>query len=328
MSAAERATPPLVVVLGASGFVGSAVSAALARRPIRLRLVSRRPAALPADRVAGIEVRAADLTRRSALAEAVAGADVVVHLVAHTDDGWRVADGDTRAEQVNVGLVRDLVAALAARRRTGPPPAVIFAGTCLNGHDRLADENGSGKPRSPYCRQKLIAEHLLEQATADGVLRAVALRLPPVYGYGPGNGRLVVEVMIRRALAGEPLTMWHDGTPRRDLVHLDDIAAAFVAAIDHVDSLAGRFWLVGSGQGEPLGKVFAEIADIVAEHTGRPAVPVVSVPPPSNAEPTDLRSVEIDSSPFRAVTGWRPAVPLRDGLSRTVAALAGTVSVG
>jgi nucleoside-diphosphate-sugar epimerase len=342
-------------VLGASGFIGSALSRALATRPIGLRLVARRPAPVPRHAVADVEVCATDLTAPGALAAAVADCDAVVHLVAYTDGGWRVADGDTVAERVNVGLVEDLVAALRSHRaapatvdsrRAVPaavaagvaapaapvsvcaPPAVLFAGTDtqvgLTDHERI-DGTEPDRPRSAYCRQKLAAENVLKQATADGLIRAASLRLPTVYGHGPDStcaDRGVVSLMVRRALAGDPLTMWHDGTVRRDLVYIDDVTAAFVAALDHMDALAGRHWLIGSGMGVPLGVVFAQIADLVSGRTGRAPVEVVSVDPPAHAEPTDLKSVEIDSSAFRAVTGWRPWVSLRDGLTRTVTALA------
>jgi nucleoside-diphosphate-sugar epimerase len=307
-----------VVVLGASGFLGSAISRALARRPIDLRLVARRETPVPADAVARVEVLAANLTEPGVLASAVDGADVIVHLVAHTDGGWRVADGDTVAERVNRGLVEDLVGAVRGR------PVVLFAGTDtqvgLTEHVRI-DGTEPDHPRSAYCRQKLAAENALKQATVDGVLRGISLRLPTVYGHGPESSaadRGVVALMVRRAFAGQELTMWHDGSVRRDLVHVDDVVDAFLAAIDHPDQLAGRHWLVGSGAGVPLGDVFSLVARTVARHTGKPPVPVVSVPPPAHAEPTDLKSVEIDSSAFRSATGWCPEISLVVGVERTV----------
>ncbi|HEU5471630.1 MAG TPA: NAD-dependent epimerase/dehydratase [Actinophytocola sp.] len=317
---------PLVVVLGASGFIGSAVARALARQPVRLRLVARRPAPSPVDPVADIEVCAADLTAPGVLAGAVAGADTIVHLVAYTEGGWRVADGDAVAERINVGLVRDLIDVLAGFDRA---PAVLFAGTDtqvgLTAHDRI-DGTEPDRPRCAYSRHKLTAETLLKRATAAGVLRAVSLRLPTVYGHGPdstADDRGVVAFMVRRALAGHDLTMWNDGSVRRDFVYIDDVTAAFTAAAAHVEALAGAHWLIGTGTGEPLGKVFTAIAELVARHTGRPPAPVVSIPPPPHAEPTDLKSVEIDSTAFRTVTGWQPRIPLHEGLRRTVTAIAG-----
>ncbi|WP_030437886.1 NAD-dependent epimerase/dehydratase family protein [Actinoplanes subtropicus] len=315
--------PPRVVLLGASGFVGSAVLRELATRPIRVRAVSRRPALVPGDTRAEIEVRSADLCEPGSMAEAVAGADVVIHAVAYIAGSttWRVADGDAAAERVTVGLVRDLV---DAARRSGPPLRVVFAGAASQAGPaarEILDGTETDRPAGEYDRQKLAAERILLAADAAGVVQATSIRLPTVFGSGPrstARDKGVVSLMVRRAVAGQDITMWHDGTVRRDLVYIDDVARALVAAADHIAELAGRAWLLGSGYGAPLGEVFRMVAKLVAEETGRPPVPVVSVPAPAHAEAGDFQSVTIDSSGFRAVTGWSPRVPLDEALARTV----------
>ncbi|MFD0661058.1 NAD-dependent epimerase/dehydratase family protein [Thermocatellispora tengchongensis] len=185
-------------------------------------------------------------------------------------------------------------------------------------------------PVSVYGRHKLGAERALKQASAEGVLRGVVLRLPTVFGQGPASvapDRGVCATMIRRALAGEPLTMWHDGTVERDLLYVEDAARAFLAALDHADALAGRHWVVGTGVGTPLRALFTRIAELVAAATGAPPVPVASVPAPPEAAATDSVGYAIDSSAFRAATGWRPEVSLDDGLAATVRAMAGSALV-
>lgn len=112
--------------------------------------------------------------------------------------------------------------------------------------------------------------------------------------------------------------MWHDGTVRRDLLYVEDVAAA----IGHLDELAGRHWLLGTGQGSQLGGVFETVSRLVGEITGKQPAPVTSIVPPAHAEAGDFRSVTIDSTAFRAVTGWSPATPLEDALRATVAFLA------
>ncbi|EPH43886.1 putative UDP-glucose 4-epimerase [Streptomyces aurantiacus JA 4570] len=164
---------------------------------------------------------------------------------------------------------------------------------------------------------------MLKQATADGLVRAVSLRLPTLYGLAPrpGGERGVVAAMTRRALAGQPLTLWNDGTVRRDLLHVRDAAAAFAAALDHADALAGRHWPVGTGEGVALAELFTLIAWTVAEHTGEPSVPVRTEPPPDGAVGADQESVRVDPSAFHGRTGWRHAIRPRPGVRRTVAAL-------
>lgn len=319
-----RDAMPLITVLGATGFVGSAVLAHLARRDVRVRAVARRPAGPPPDPAARIEVISADLTDRDALAAAVAGSDAVVHVLL-CEGGWRAADRPG-GELVNVGVMRDLVEVL--RGDASPPPTVVYGGAAsqvgVPPREPL-DGTETDRPATVYDGQKLAAEQILEKATAAGWVRGVGLRLPTVFGEGTAPGtadRGVVAAMARRALAGEPITLWHDGTVRRDLVHISDVAAAFVAALDHPERLAGRHWLLGAGRGEPLGDVFRAVARLAAERTGTEPVPVTSVEPPPHAPETDFRSITIDSTPFRTITGWRPRVPLREGLDRTVAALA------
>ncbi|MFE0788375.1 NAD-dependent epimerase/dehydratase family protein [Streptomyces mutabilis] len=351
---------PLITVLGASGFIGSHVVAELAGRPVRLRAVARRPT-VPAGlgrSVADVETRAVDLSRPGALAEAVAGSDAVVHLVAHLDGAgaWRAADGDSAAERLNTGLVQELADALRPTPAAGRPPAVVlFASTATTAPDPttgtgrpattglvpatpgLAPANAapdsanaapapaSTAPATPYERQKAAAERILADATAAGELCGVSLRLPTVFGpaTAPAVDRGVVSAMARRALDGEPITMWHDGTVRRDLLYVRDAATAFTAALDHARTLAGRHWSVGSGHATPLGDVFRALAATVASRTGGPPVPVRRVEPPAFASAADFRDVRTDPAPFGSATGWAPRVPLREALDRTVAALAG-----
>ncbi|MER5934746.1 NAD-dependent epimerase/dehydratase [Streptomyces sp. NPDC002054] len=347
----------LITVLGASGFIGSAVTAELALHGARLRTVSRRPAL----EVPGAEHRIADVTEPGRLAEAVAGSDAVIHLVAELSGtgtaNWRAA-GDGPAAR----LMEDLVGALAdgragrggtgrrteagprakadggsgaggraedgrpgavgchgaAGRPGGPPPVVLFAST--------VPPCGPGAP-TPYERGKRAAEQVLERATARGAVRGISLRLPTVYGpatTGAGAAdRGVVSAMARRAAAGDPITLWHDGTVRRDLLYVRDAAAAFAAALGHADALAGTHWDVGTGDSLPLGEVFHALAGVVAARTGRPPVPVLRVEAPPYAAAADFRDVTADPAPFRTATGWAPRVPLPEGLARTAAALTG-----
>lgn len=314
---------PLVAVLGATGFVGSAVLAALAGQELRLRAVARHPAAVPHGARADVEVVTADLTDRDALSTAVKDADVVIHALL-CEGGWRAA-AEPGGERTNVGVLRDLLDLVANPDR---PPLVIYAGAASQvgpPPNEPLDGSEPDLPGTVYDEQKLAAERLLLEASAAGMVRGVGLRLPTVYGEGtvPGTAdRGVVAAMARRALAGQEITLWHDGTVRRDLVHIADIAAAFAAAVEHPAELAGRAWLLGAGRGDALGDVFRTVARHAAARTGRPPVPVVSVQPPAHAPETDFLSVTIDSTPFRSVTGWRPRVPLDEGLERTVAALA------
>ncbi|MFF1946138.1 NAD-dependent epimerase/dehydratase family protein [Rhodococcus qingshengii] len=330
MKSSNTDAAPLVVVLGASGLVGSAVVRAMADRPIRLRLVGRRPIAVPPGAQARIEILRVDLTQSGAMAVAVEGADVVVHLVAHIAGSatWRVSSNDQLAERVNLGLVRDLVDYFASGASTlrGPAPVVVFAGSMSQtGRSKWGRicEADIGEPLTPYDEQKMRAERLLLDATRDGLVRAVPLRLATLFGRGNDVilDRGVVATMMRRALADQTLTMWHDGSVTRDITCTDDVGGAVLAAVDHADALAGRHWLVGTGHATPIAELFRGIAQAVAETTTRAPVPVVSIPPPGHSSPTDQLDFVVDPSAFHRVTGWRAAIRWEDALRPTAAAL-------
>ncbi|WP_405145028.1 NAD-dependent epimerase/dehydratase [Sphaerisporangium sp. NBC_01403] len=315
---------PLVVVLGASGFVGSALVEKLVLRRVRLRLVARRLSPVPGGGPAEVDVRRADLAVPGQVAEAVAGADVVVNMLLHGD--WRTATD--AVDQVNRGVVSDIVETIRAERGPGPPPVVLFPGSTSQAGSRVPariDGTEPDDPETPYDRQKTAAEGLLKAATAQGVVRGVTLRLPTVFGGGvtPDADRGVVAAMARRALAGEPLTMWGDGGVERDLLYVGDTAEAFLAALDHADALAGGHWLLGTGRGTSVRDLFTAIAEAVSEYTGAPPVPVISTPPPDGATLMDLKSVVADPAAFRRRTGWTARVPLQEALRRTVVSVAG-----
>ncbi|WP_211659195.1 NAD-dependent epimerase/dehydratase [Phytoactinopolyspora halophila] len=324
MTTTER--KPVVSVLGASGYLGSVLTGFLANLPIRLRAVARRHSPVPERSLAEIEVCATDLTDPGCLADAVADADVVFHLCKHSG-GWRDAEHDPDSERTNVGTMRELVETFRVRRPVGEPPLVVLAATTSQvgrPPDHPLNGRESDRPVTAYDRQKLAAERILKAANDEAVIRGVSLRLPTVFGQSrrsevPDQG--VIATMVRRALAAEPLTMWHDGTVKRDLVYVEDVVEAFLAAMRRPDVLAGHHWLVGSGRQYELRTVFEAVAESVATHSGKPAVPVLSVQPPPHAPVIDFLSVMIDPTPFRLASGWCARTELRDAVDRTVACL-------
>jgi nucleoside-diphosphate-sugar epimerase len=323
-----NAAKPLITVLGSSGLVGTAITRELARRPIRLRLVGRRPTTVPPQPLAEIDMRTVDLTEPGAVAEAIDGSDAVIHLVAHISGAstWRVSSTDPVAERVNLGLVQDLIEAVRAAQ-PARPPVVLLAGSMSQAGKSTKDRIDGSEPDAPltaYDRQKLDAERAILAATEEGLIRGSTLRLATLYTQGtdsPALDRGVVSAMMRKAFANQPLTMWHDGTVTRDLVCVDDVARAFVAALDRPERTAGRYWLVGTGQAVSIASLFKMISKTVATHTGAEPVPVTSVPPAEHSMPTDQLDFVLDPSAFQDATGWAPQVSLLEGLDCLAAAM-------
>ncbi|HEX6872329.1 MAG TPA: NAD-dependent epimerase/dehydratase family protein, partial [Micromonosporaceae bacterium] len=177
--------PPVVVVLGASGCIGSVFTAALARRRVRLRAVSRRPP--PALGIATVELYTADLTDPEQLRSAVDGADVVVHCLAAAG-----AQGDDKADDCWVGLnaatMAGLLDAVASRPASSRPVTVIYAGSITQvgvPPRTLLDGTEADLPVTAFERDKQAGESALLRASAEGQIEGISVRLPTVFGHSP-----------------------------------------------------------------------------------------------------------------------------------------------
>ncbi|TCP53439.1 reductase VcaE [Tamaricihabitans halophyticus] len=312
-----------VTVLGAGGFLGSAVTRMLLDQQIRLKLIARRPLELPADAAADVSVHVLDATDPDALAPVLLGSDVILFMIRPSWD-WRRADATELGEAVNVGPMRTIIQTFAGRAET---PLCVYAGsTGQTGTppEHPMDGTEIDMPNSDYERQKYQAERLMFTAHREGILRAVSLRLCMVFGQQAGGGTDpgIVRLMGRRALAGNELTVWGDGTVTRDLLYVRDCAEAFRAVLDAPEGLLGRHWVVGSGEAWSLTRLFGKVAESVGRHTDKPPVPVVSVPPPEHAVSADAHSVFVNPEAFQRVTGWRARTSVEAGVDETVAVLA------
>ncbi|HZC58218.1 MAG TPA: SDR family NAD(P)-dependent oxidoreductase [Xanthobacteraceae bacterium] len=322
-----------IVITGAQGFIGTALAKRLVRDGYALRLVSRspRPSRLDTPRNTQIDYVAADLRDPRAWSQLLDGADAVVHLSSRTD--LRAAEADPRGDDdINIAPIRAL-AEVAAKRPTSA--AVIFASTVTvaGAHPKLpVDESARDDPCSVYDRHKQICETILREATGRGALRACTLRLSNVYGYGSAlinANRGILNVMINRAMSGEPLTLYGDGAYVRDFTHLGDVVEAFRIAIAKPAICDGRHYVITSGQGNSLAQAYDLIAAAALQHTGRRGE-IRRVAEPRDLHPIEKRNFVGNSRLFGNLTGWSARFDLQAGIRdyfERVAAQAKTGSV-
>ena len=246
------------------------------------------------------------------------GAAAIVHLSARTD--LRAAEADPEGDEaLNVAPVRALVRAAA---KADAPPKIVFASTVTifgPQHANPADEHTPDRPCSVYDRHKVACETILREATAAGTLHACTLRLANVYGLGGSSvnsNRGILNVMMRRALAGEALTLYGEGAYVRDFIHLDDVVEAFAVAADAgPDVCDGSHYVIATGQGHSLAEAYRLIADTAYAATGR-RVEIKHVPEPADLHPIERRNFVGNSSLYRQRTGWRPRISLPEGIGR------------
>ncbi|MCC9203519.1 NAD-dependent epimerase/dehydratase family protein [Arthrobacter sp. zg-Y769] len=184
---------PVWVVLGASGFIGSAVRSALAAHGIEVRAVSApRLGAAGTDAAALLAEAAALDTERSRLAAAFAGADVVVNAAGLATPGALDSPGLRGANSLLPALVADAADAAGVRR------FVHLSSAAVQGHRAFLDESLQVEPFSAYSRSKALGEQVLTARTG-GTCSVATVRATSVQG----PGRATTAKLAR--LAASPL---------------------------------------------------------------------------------------------------------------------------
>jgi dTDP-L-rhamnose 4-epimerase len=332
-----------VLLTGGAGFIGSRVDAALRAAGHDVVAVDAMlPAAHGGNAALPPSCRRVDIRDADALAPLLTGVDLVCHQAAVVGAGVDAADAPAfgshndfgtavlLAQMFEAGVQRLVLASsmvvygqgryrCAQHGPVDPLPrrrADLDAGTfehrCPVGGEELAwqlvDEEAPLRPRSLYAASKTAQEHYAlawSESTGGSV---VALRYHNVYGPGmprdtPYSG---VAAIFRSALEkGQPPTVFEDGGQMRDFVHVDDVAAANLAA---VATERGRFTAANVCSGQPIS--ILEVATTLCEARDSAVSPVIT----GQYRSGDVR--HIVASPARAteVLGFRAAVDPRQGL--------------
>jgi nucleoside-diphosphate-sugar epimerase len=252
---------PVLLVTGASGFVGSSLLASYPATRPRIGLVrpGRAGAAHP-----GLSYRTLGSWTEEALTRAFHGVDAVVHAASVVHH-----PGATEAEyaRFNVEGTRSLVQAC---KLAGVKRLVFLSTIKVYGEEPGAgvlDESTPVVGDSPYARTKIEAEQLVLAAGAEGGLSTAVLRLCPVFGRGDKSN---VQAMIR-AIDRRRFVLPGGGHNRKSIVHISTVTEVARAA---VDSAAKGIFLVADTEAPSM----RELADIMARVLHAPRPP--SVPEP------------------------------------------------
>jgi len=311
------------LVSGAHGFVGSHLARALLERGDDVRVLDRpapRLADVGGERLSGLDllgIRAevelveADLRDAEAVAGAVAGVDAVFHLAAQTIVGV-ARDSPLETLEVNVRGAWNVFEAC----REHDVGRVVFASS---------DKAYGSSPELPYREDfplRAAGPYDASKAAADVIARSYAhayglpiavTRFANVYGGGDLNfSRLIPETVVA-ALDGRPPVIRSDGSPERDLLHVDDAVAAYLAIAAALGGAGARGEAFNAGGERPHS--VREVVDLIAALAGS------GVEPEYRGSGTPAGEIDrqfVDSTKLRELTGWRPAVGLRDGLARTL----------
>lgn len=231
--------------------------------------------------------------------EAVAGADVVFHLAAQTivAEAWR---DPAATYEANVRLTwRVLAAAGDARVVVASTDQVYGPAPPLP-----CPETAPLAPEGPYPASKAAADLLARGFGGD----AVVARLANVYGPGDRHRSRLVPGTVTAVLEGRRPVIRGDSGAQRDLLHVDDAAAALVALAE--GGRAGEAYNVGSGEPHSV----REVVDAVLEAAGSDLEPEVE----GGAPPGEGGRRALDVAKIAQETGWTPRIGLGEGLRRTI----------
>ena len=164
-------------------------------------------------------------------------------------------------------------------------------------------------PRACYDEGKRAAETLFMDYHRMNQVKIRIVRIFNTYGprMHPYDGR-VISNFIRQALAGEPITIFGDGSQTRSFCYRDDLVEGMIRMMNAGDQLVGPLNL-----GNPDEFTIKQLAELVIELTGSTSE-LVNRPLPGD----DPQRRQPDISLAREQLGWSPTVKLREGLARTI----------
>ena len=322
---------PLVLVTGATGFIGRHLCPALAARGYRVRATFRGPR----PEAPGVEwCPVGEIGPETDWSEALAGVTHVVHLASLAHQvGVEGEEVRRRFQAVNVEGTRRLLEAVAACRLPGRTLFVSSIGAVSGMQEEPVTGEGPCRPDSDYGRSKLEAEGLVRQILGGAGRSWTILR--PTLVYGPGNPGNMAR-LLRLVRLGVPLPL-KGIRNRRSFVYVGNVVDAILHCLEH-PAAEGRAILLHDGRpvstpdllralGEasgrrvrlfacpaPLLRGLARVGDLVHRLAGR------SVGLDTYSLDRLVGSLSVDTASDYERLGWAPPFTLEEGLHRTFAA--------
>ena len=303
---------PAILVTGGAGYIGSHVVQQLSMRGERVVVIDNLVSGFR-DAVRGAELVVGNVGDRALVAQILAEHRVgaVLHFAAHTVVPESVRD-PLKYYGNNTCNTRSLLACCAEagiRQFLFSSTAAVY-GMPASG---VADEDTPTQPINPYGMSKLMSETMLRDLSATGAMRHVILRYFNVAGCDPQgrigqstlNATLLLKVACEHAVGKrDSLSIFGtdydtpDGTGIRDYIHVEDLAAAHLRALDHLRA-DGESLTLNCGYGH--GYSVREVIDTVRRVSGR-ELKVIEQPRREGDSPMLIARADR----LRSLLGWEP----------------------
>ena len=304
-----------VLVTGAGGFIGSHLTERLVQSGAEVRAMVQyngrgddgwlTTSALRDD----IEIVAADVRDRDAVAKAMQGVTVVFHLAALIAIPYSYQCPQSYLDTNIMGTLNVLLAA----RDLGTATVVHTSTSEVYGTARYVpiDENHPLQGQSPYSASKIGADKLAESFHLSFGVPVVTVR--PFNTFGPRqSARAVIPTIVTQALQSNRIKLGHL-EPTRDFNYVSNTVDGFVRAAE-VPAAVGQVVNLGSGAEISIGDLARLIGALTGAQLDIETDPARLRPPASEVD-----RLLADTSRAGELLGWHPAVSLRDGLVKTIA---------
>ena len=173
----------------------------------------------------------------------------------------------------------------------------------------------TGKHRWAYACSKMIDEFLALAYWKERKLPVIIVRLFNTVGpRQTGQYGMVIPTLVRQALAGQPITVFGDGTQSRSFTYVGDVVRAMVALINEPRAI-GQVFNIGNGSEITIGDLAEKIRTMTDSQS-----PIQRVPYDQAYEAgfEDMPRRVPDISKLRALVGYEPTVELDEILERVI----------
>lgn len=301
-----------ILVTGAAGAIGSHIAEALCREGHEVIAVDSftdyydrgiKELNAAAVKAAGADFRNVDLATDD-LSPIVDGVDVIFHLAAQP--GISAVTPFEKYLRNNVIATERLLAAAEKRPLKG---FINFGTSSIYGEYAKGDEKTAPKPTSNYGVTKLAAEQLVLSRHRDSGFPALSLRIFSVYGERERPEKLYHK--LTKAILEDAEFPLHENAREmtRSYTYVGDIVDGCMLVLKNLDSCIGEIINLGSDATHTTGKGI----DLIEEILGKKARFKI-VPP----RPGDQKETSADIAKAKRLFGYRPKVPLAEGLEREV----------
>ena len=296
------------LITGGAGFIGSHLAELLLKEGWGVVVLDNLSNGSEHNVPSGAELVRSSAGDAAVLGKVLPGCSAIFHLAAVSS----VMDSIERPFAAHDTNLTMTLALLEAAAKHGVKRLVFSSTAAVYGDagEAAISEDVPKNPLSHYAVQKLASEYYCGVYHSLHGLETVCLRYFNVYGArqrpdSPYTG--VITKFITAARAGNPLTIYGDGSQTRDFVHVQDVVAANLAsALRGASAVAGRSFNIGSGRTISV----AELASMV-----RDIFPSVRAPVHQPTRAGEIMHSKADISRAREALGFEPAGQLRAFLS-------------